>query len=518
MRQRPETLRYILGLKLRRFRQKRRLALKEVAAKTGLSISYLSEIETGRKYPKPEKILALSEALAVPFDDLVSLKVDDELGPLADLFDSPFLREFPFHLYGLDMENLLSLLTEAPSKASAMLRTALEIGRTYDVRVEHFLFAALRSFQHQHHNYFEDIERAADAFVEEHGWREAKGLPALQLKRILEEEHGYQVRYELFARDHALRGLRSVHLDGRRPRVLLNERLLPSQKAFQLARELGFVRLGLKERSHTSSPLKVESFDQVTNDFKAAYFAGAVILRRDLLVADIEAFFKRKTWSAADFLAFLHDYGTTPETFFYRLSQLIPQSFGLKEIFFLRLSHGGDEDRFRLSKILNMSQLSIFHGLEPHAHYCRRWAGGGLRRALAAYRAGGEPPAGGANAVAGDWVATAQRAAFVAADAEYFVITLARPLVLAEDAGTSVSLGFLMDRRFKRRVRFWNDPQVPQVEVNLTCERCGLAADECAQRAAPPVLYRAEEQRRLREQQLARLIAESEERKDRGPR
>lgn len=510
MRQRPETLRYILGLKLRRFRQKRRLALKEVAHRTGLSVSYLSEIETGRKYPKPEKILALSEALGVPFDDLVSLKVDDELGPLADLFDSPFLREFPFHLYGLDMESLLGLLTEAPSKASAMLRTALEIGRTYDVRVEHFLFAALRSYQHQHHNYFADIEQAADDFVNEHGWSEEKGIPALQLKRVLEEEHGYEVRYELFARDPALRGLRSIHLDGKRARLLLNERLLPSQKAFQLAREIGFVRLGLKERSHTSSPLKVESFDQVTNDFKAAYFAGAVMIRRELLLADVESFFQRKTWSADAFLAFLHDCRTTPETFFYRLSQLLPRYFGLKEIYFLRLSHAGSKDSsFRLSKILNMSQLQIFHGLEPHEHYCRKWAGIGLLRALAACRAGGRPPSEAGVAIAGDWVATAQRATFVAADVEFFVITLARPLVLVEDASTSVSLGFLMDRRFKRRVRFWNDPRVPQVEVNLTCERCGLTGEECAQRAAAPTLYDAAEQRRQRVEQLARLMTEA---------
>ncbi len=509
MRQRPETLRYILGLKLRKLRQKRRLALKEVAARTGLSVSYLSEIETGRKYPKFEKILALSEALAVPFDDLVSLKVDDELGPLTDLFESPFVREFPFHLYGLDMESLLGLLTEAPSKASAMFRTALEIGRTYDVRVEHFLFAALRSYQHQHHNYFADIEQAADAFVEEHGWSEEKGLPGLQLKRVLEEEHGYEVRYELFARDAALRGLRSIHLDGKKPRLLLNERLLPSQKAFQLAREIGFLRLGLKERSHTSSSLKVESFDQVTNDFKAAYFAGAVMIRRDLLVADVERFFKRKTWSAGDFLSFLHDYRTTPETFFYRLSQLVPQFFGLKEIYFLRLNHGGGEDGFQLSKILNMSQLQIFHGLEPHEHYCRRWAGIGLLRTLAAYRSDGRPPDQAGSAVAGDWLASAQRAAFVAADMEFFVITLARPLVLAEGASSSVSLGFLMDRRFKRRARFWNDPQLPQVEVNLTCERCGLAEEECTARAAPATLFEAAELRREREDQLARLITDN---------
>ena len=515
MRVDPESLRYILGLKLRRFRQQKKLGLKEMAARTGMSISYLSEIEKGRKYPKPDKLLAIAGALDVPFDELVSLKVDDDLGPVTDLLGSPFMQEFPFHLYGIEMERLLGLVTDAPSKAGALVRTALEIGQTYDVQVEHFLFAALRSYQHMHQNYFEEIEAAADAFLEEHELDELGQGPIGRLREVLETQHGYRVTDAAF--DGALRGLRSVHVDGRRPKLLINEQLLPSQKVFQLAREVGYLRLGLKARSVTSSPLKVESFDQVINDFTAAYFAGAVMIRRDSLIKDVEALFKAKEWSAGGFLALLDKYRSTPETFFYRLSQLLPKFFGLKELFFLRFSHTdprrpegaptAPDQQYRLSKILNMSQLPIFHGLEPHEHYCRRWAGIRLLRTLGAHRRG-EASSEPSDGVAGDWMATAQRATFVADDMELFVVTLARPLVLSAGADTSVSLGLLMDHGFKRRVRFWNDPRVPQVEVGMTCERCGLAEEECADRAAPPVLHHTSEKRRQREEQLALLIAE----------
>ena len=57
---REEDIRLILGLKLRRLRQARSLSLAELGKLTGLSVSYLNEIEKGRKYPKAEKIAALA--------------------------------------------------------------------------------------------------------------------------------------------------------------------------------------------------------------------------------------------------------------------------------------------------------------------------------------------------------------------------------------------------------------------------------------------------------------------------
>lgn len=504
----PESLRTILGLKLRKFRQKKNLGLKEMAKLSGLSISYLSEIEKGRKYPKPDKLLVLAQSLDVSFDELVSLQVDDELGPITEILGSPFIREFPFHHYGIEMERLVNLVTNAPSRAVALIRTALEIGHTYDIQVEHFLFAALRSYQHMHQNYFEEIEGVAADFLRAHRDRHAE-LSAASLKAALEDDHGYSVSYDAFEQRPALRNLRSVRRDGRRPRLWVNDRLMGSQKAFALARELGYLELGLKERSTTSSPLKVASFDQVINDFKAAYFAGAVMIPRDALVADLEAFFKRSSWSPAEMLALASRYRSTPETFFYRLSQLLPKFFGLEELFFLRLTHRTAGDRFKLSKILNMSQLPIFHGLEPDEHYCRRWSGIRLLEAFKAQLAAPDAALGSEFAIDGDVMATAQRATFLAEDMELFVATSSRPLALVAGVTSSVSLGLLIDRSFKRRVRFWNDPAIPQLEVNLTCERCGLSDDECDARVAPPTLFQATETRRQQEEQLAELIAEA---------
>ena len=54
-------IRYIFGMKLRNFRHEKGYGLKELAALTGLSISYINEIEKGKKYPKAEKIMSLAD-------------------------------------------------------------------------------------------------------------------------------------------------------------------------------------------------------------------------------------------------------------------------------------------------------------------------------------------------------------------------------------------------------------------------------------------------------------------------
>ena len=89
-----DSLRLILGIKVRQFRQQAGLSLKQMAVKSGLSISYLSEIEKGKKYPKPEKIFQIAQGLGKSFDELVSLQLDEDQNPLASLLNSPVFREF----------------------------------------------------------------------------------------------------------------------------------------------------------------------------------------------------------------------------------------------------------------------------------------------------------------------------------------------------------------------------------------------------------------------------------------
>lgn len=486
----PSSLRLILGLKLRQFRGRRHFGLKELSERSGLSISYLSEIETGRKYPKTDKMLQLAAGLGVSYDDLVSARLDEQLGPLGEFLSSSFFREFPLELFGIEPESLISLMTEAPAEAGALLRAFGEVGRTYDVRVEHLLFAALRSYQQMHGNFFPEIEEAAEVFLERHGWAGRRFLEAAELRAVLEQEHHFAIDEETLADHPVLSDLRSVFVSGPRRRLLINRRLRPAQLAFLYARELGYWELGLGRRSTASTQIKVESFEQVINDFKAAYFSGALLLQRRVLTRELDDFFARETWSAAGFGELGASLRTTPETYFYRLSQLLPGLYGLRTLFFVRLSHQAQAG-FRLTKTLNMSPLAIPVGIDPQEHYCRRWPGIELL---------GPEPADEAGVRA-----RIQRSRFLDGGGEYLVLALARPLSLAAGTHASVSLGLPIDAALEARIRFCNDPAIPRREVNTTCERCGLA--DCRERAGPPLLREVDERRQAREAALAELFA-----------
>jgi transcriptional regulator with XRE-family HTH domain len=60
-----------VGPRLRRLRQRRGVTLTELAAKTGISKSTLSRLESGQRKPSLELLLPLAEAHQVPLDQLV---------------------------------------------------------------------------------------------------------------------------------------------------------------------------------------------------------------------------------------------------------------------------------------------------------------------------------------------------------------------------------------------------------------------------------------------------------------
>ncbi|QQR75506.1 MAG: helix-turn-helix domain-containing protein [Holophagales bacterium] len=491
-----ENLRLVLGLKLRALRLKQGLPLKDVAEKAGMAVSYLSEIEKGKKYPKAEKLLDLSRALEVPFDDLVSLRVDEDLSPLKTFAGSNFLQEFPFELFGVKPEDLFDLVSEDPARAGALVRTFIEISQRYDLQVEHFLFAALRSYQQLHANYFPDLEDTAAAFRRREGLGASEPPSPERLRQLLQRRHGYRVDETSLSGHPELAGLRSVLARPSPPLLLVNPRLLPAQRAFILARELGYLELGLRERPRTSSWLKVESFNQVLNNFKASYFAGALLMDRERVVADLAEIFRAERWNPEFLLRGMQRYRATPEMLFYRLTELVPRFFGLKEIYFLRFGHHEGSDRFSLTKALNLSRVPVPHGVGPEETYCRRWLVLGLLGELAARRRSGDPIAAP--------IARAQKAAFLSDGVEFFVVAAARPLALAQRADSAVSVGFLINDAFRSTVRFADDPAVPRREVNLTCERCPLP--DCAERAGPPALAERERQTARREAALAELL------------
>lgn len=491
-----ENIPVIFGLKLRQLREVRGLGLKELSNLARISPSYMTEIEKGKKYPKTDKIMQLAEALGVPYDEMVSLKLGEALNPLESFLDSPIIQVLPLQMFGLNPRDILGLVSRAPKEISALVRTLMEIAGSYNMQVEHFFYAMLRSYQEGHDNYFQEIETAAGDFAKNRQMEGEAPVSLARLRELLTSEMGVKVDPLDLQGFPDLNGFRSIWVQGPPPRLLINPNLDERQQAFQIGREIGYRAMGLGARGITSSRAEVESFEQVMNDFKASYFAGALMIPETMLVKMLSDFFAGKQWDADRFMAIMNHFQVTPEMFLYRLTQLIPRHFGLKTLYFLRINHQLDKNRFRLSKQLNMSGLTIPTENGQNEHFCRRWEGVKLLSELADQQKQGS---------AKTPLIAAQKARFGGNDDLFFHLTLARPLALTPNTNTSVTLGFRIDNLFRTTVGFWNDPEVPLAEVYESCERCGLEPAECALRAVPPSIFESDriiENRKIKLDQL----------------
>ena len=488
-------LKLILGLKVKHHRTEKGLSLKELASASGIATSYLSEIEQGRKYPKPDKIMQLAAGLGVPYDELVSLRVDARLDPLTTLMHSNLMREFPFELFGIEPRDILNLFSDAPAKATAFLQTFLEIGRTYDMSVENFLLASLRTYQKQHGNNFPAIEEAARSFAAARP-RENASPRAEDLARILVEEFGYRIDHEALAPGSGLGEFRTVYRPGQPPVLHINPRLQPNQQAFALAREIGFRVLGIHQvRPETSTWVRAESFDHLIHNFQASYFAGALLLPRETLVPSLEMFLKSEKWSEETLRYLLNAHRATPEMFLYRMSQLLPGHFGLDQLFYLRFTRDVASGEVHLTKELNLTDELVPYGLGLREHYCRRWLPMQqlLQPAPAELKKNREPVIGG------------QRVRFLQSSREFLLVSMARPLSLTDARQSAMTIGFALDGDKATALGFATDPAIPFSEVHETCERCPLSREQCADRVVGPVIFEQQEAQRSREEALRRL-------------
>ncbi|MFN0037048.1 MAG: helix-turn-helix domain-containing protein [Saprospiraceae bacterium] len=485
--------RIIFGLKVKQFRQERGWNFEETSLRTGISISYLNEIEKGKKYPRIEYRKRLAEVLGVPYDFLISPELTKEFAPLGELLHSKFLNELPLDLFGIGMQPLVEIIASDPAKVNAFISALLEIARVYALREEHFYFAALRAYQELRNNYFEEIELAASDFVRQHHLPKNGGVSLDMLTEILEQQHGCTIEPNGLDAYEPLHWLRSVFNPHSR-RILLNGQLDERQRAYQLAKELGFNELGLKERPWASNFLRVNSFEEVLNNYKAAYFAVAILVNRESFVQDIGQFFGHEKWDAGALLGFMKKYQASPEVLFQRFN-VLTKDFGLDKVFFQRVIHHFDRDAFEMDKELHLNRRHQPHATGLGEHYCRRWLSISLLRDLQLRQK---------SQLSENLVVGIQRAVFVTTGEEYLCIAIAKPGHPTPGRNVSVSLGVLLDDHAKQRIRFWDDPAIPRRTVNVTCQRCSL--DDCAERAAPPKVVLRREERRKMEEMLRMIV------------
>lgn len=490
-------IRLLFGLKLKQLRLDRGLSVSELAHASGLSISYITEIEKGRKYPKTDKIAAIARAMGVDYDTLVSLKLSKKLEPISDLLRSKFLTEIPLELFGVDPSDLLELLAEAPSKVSAMISTFMDIGRSYNMSVERLYMAVLRTYQEMHDNYFEEIESEADRFLAEYAPGQSQVNEAL-LTNLLQSQYAYAIeRYDRQSRPE-LALLRSVYRPGKHPAdagtLYLNSHLSPEQLTFILAREVGFQYMNLKNRPLTYSYVEADSFEQILNNYKASYFAGAILIRREALIGQLTALFAQPQWSNEGFLALIQSFGATPERFFYRLSNLLPRYFGIDQLFFYRFNNTPGQNTFSLTKEMHLSRQQGPKGIVDE-HFCRRWIAVTILQELSFLQQ---------HKNFDGVLCRAQLSTYADSGLSYFIVSVAQPYQ-PHLQNMSVSMCFKVTDELRQKMAFLSplSPEIPQRVVNEACERCGIF--DCRERVAAPTILQKKRQIEAMKQALDKL-------------
>ena len=153
----------------------------------------------------------------------------------------------------------------------------------------------------------------------------------------------------------------------------MNTLLDEDQKNFILAKEIGYNILNLSPRPNTYSWLDFISFEELMNNFYSSYFAGSLLIRREDLSQKIGEFFQNPQWQPKIFEKLINEFTNSPETFYYRLTNILPQDFGTKDLFYLCFTKKKKSDKVQILKELHLNQQQAPHANATNEHYCRRW-------------------------------------------------------------------------------------------------------------------------------------------------
>ena len=476
-------IKLIFGLKLKQVRLKRNLSLFGLSKLSGLSKSYLNEIEKGKKYPKTDKIALLAEKLEVPYDSLVSLKLDKNLAPVGELLQSNILKEIPLELFGVKESDLIDIVANAPTKVNAFISTIIEIAKHYNFGKESFYLASVRSFQEANNNFFPDLEKAVVNFADAYQVNLKASVSSKELEEILIEEYGYIINNEDLRKHQELDNLRSIFVPKTKT-LLIADHIDEAQRTFIYAKEIGYNYLNIEERLYTFTWIAFKNFDQVLNNFYASYFAGALIIPRELFRKHIDTFLGKPKFDKTFLTGIKNHYNASPESLYQRLTNILPNDYHLENLFFLRFGHKKGSERFDITKELHLTHKHSPHGNETNEKYCRRWVSIRVLKEIA--KTGSEHHM------------DVQISHYPEDGLSYLIFASATRDPFKKDEYRSVSIGLQINNELRKKVKFINDPSIKSFEVGVTCERCAIANCEVRQ-ADPKFLIREEKNKKTAE-------------------
>lgn len=271
------------GVRLRRFREQQGLTQAALAQALGISTSYVNQMESNQRALTVPVLMRLSEVFNVDVQQFSAEEADRLTAELRDVFADPAFgesisqaetRELANSMpavarYVLDLHRRYQYVSEMNTSISAQLST--DSGLPDAGLPALTAYEEVRDLFYRHQNHFDDLDRAAEALVEDEGL--TPGTMEDGLVARLRARHAVSV-IDLDESADAKR-----RFDEATRTLSLSPLLSSGQRAFQLATTLAFFELEeMLDRHVEAANLSGDEARSLARIGLANYVAGAMIL------------------------------------------------------------------------------------------------------------------------------------------------------------------------------------------------------------------------------------------------
>ncbi|WP_170478738.1 helix-turn-helix domain-containing protein [Ruegeria arenilitoris] len=359
------------GAKLREMRTRLAVTQKEFAAKLGISLPYLNQMENNNRPISTTVVLALAQEFGM---DVTELSTGDSERLVSDMREA-----LADPLFADNMPPLADLRLTA-SNAPALARAFIELHRTYrqtherlasldealgreDAQIQASPWEEVRDFFHYCDNYIDAVDRAAERFA-------AQAADVGDIRKAAVDSLSAQGIQVSFADIETLRSY-----DVANKTLRLSSRAAPQTQVFQLLLQVALINQDkLLEATLDFAKFQSEEARSIAKIGLANYFAGASLMPYATFLAAAQE-------ARHDLELLSNRFGASIEQVAHRLSTL--QRPGAKGIpfFFVRVDQAGTITKRHSATRLQFARFggacplwNVHRAFETPGHFLRQLA------------------------------------------------------------------------------------------------------------------------------------------------
>jgi len=333
----------IIGPRVRRLRQSLGLTQTAMASDIGISVSYLNLIERNQRPMSAKVLLRLADVFDI---DITQLSPNSDIQTVREL--TQVLQSPAYGDYNISKSEIEDTVGISPDFARAFLaahRRAGAGGTAENAEDERGgTVGSVRTFLHENKNYFDELDRAAEALAGELGL--SKRRPHTALSDRLQSKHGIRVR--IVPQD-ILAG-RVWHYDYHARRLDLSELLAQSGRRFRIAYQLARLEFEAQiDNIIAKALLPHKEADTLARLTLNNYAAGAMLM-------PYGRFYKEVLACKYDVELLTRRFDTSYEQTAHRLTTLQRPGHRGVPFFFLRVDMAGNISKHFSAGLLHISK------------------------------------------------------------------------------------------------------------------------------------------------------------------